>query len=217
MREKRPFVVLKAAVSQDGYISERAGRRTMLTSEPANRHAHLVRAEVDAIGVGIGTVLADDPRLTVRGAFRERPLIRVVFDRRLRTPPGARLLSTLEAGPVIVVTTEQGAKDRDACRRLEDRGARVEVADSAFRAAVATLTAYEVNSLLLEGGATIHEAALGDDVVDFVRLYVTPHVLGPEGVKLANGFPVPVTSLTGRCERTLGPDVLIEGYVHGPH
>src|SRR5262245_19238760 len=83
MREKRPFIVLKAAVSLDGCISERAGRRTMLTSESANRHAHLVRAEADAIGVGIGTVLADDPWLTVRGAFRERPLIRVVFDRRL--------------------------------------------------------------------------------------------------------------------------------------
>jgi diaminohydroxyphosphoribosylaminopyrimidine deaminase/5-amino-6-(5-phosphoribosylamino)uracil reductase len=217
MREKRPFVVLKAAVSQDGCISERAGRRTMLTSEPANRHAHLVRAEVDAIGVGIGTLLADDPRLTVRGACRERPLIRVVFDRGLRTPPGARVLSTPDAGPVIVVTTAQGARDRDACRRLEDRGARIEVAESTFRAAVATLAAYEVNTLLLEGGATIHEAALRDDVVDFVRLYVTPHVLGPEGVKLANGFPVPTTSLTNRSERPLGPDVLIEGYVHGPH
>ena len=217
MREKRPFVVLKAAVSQDGCISERAGRRTMLTSEPANRHAHLVRAEVDAIGVGSGTVLADDPWLTVRGAFRERPLIRVVFDRRLRTPPGARVLSTPDTGPVIVVTTAQGAKDRDACRRLEDRGARIEVADSTFRAAVAKLAAYEVNSLLLEGGATIHEAALTDDVVDFVRLYLTPHVLGPEGVKLANGFPIPTTSLSRRSERPLGPDVLIEGYVHGPH
>jgi diaminohydroxyphosphoribosylaminopyrimidine deaminase/5-amino-6-(5-phosphoribosylamino)uracil reductase len=217
MREKRPFVVLKAAVSQDGCIARSAGRRTMLTSEPANRHAHLVRAEVDAIGVGVGTVLADDPWLTVRGAIRERPLIRVVFDRTLRTPPSARVLATPETGPVIVVTTAQGARDEKVRRRLEDRGARIEVADGTFRAAVATLAAHEVNSLLLEGGATVHEAALRDDVVDFVRLYVTPHVLGRAGVKLANGFPIPTASLIRRSESTLGPDVLIEGYVHGPH
>jgi diaminohydroxyphosphoribosylaminopyrimidine deaminase/5-amino-6-(5-phosphoribosylamino)uracil reductase len=189
----------------------------MLTSEPANRHAHLVRAEVDAIGVGVGTVLADDPWLTVRGAIRERPLIRVVFDRTLRTPPSARVLATPETGPVIVVTTAQGARDEKVRRRLEDRGARIEVADGTFRAAVATLAAHEVNSLLLEGGATVHEAALRDDVVDFVRLYVTPHVLGRAGVKLANGFPIPTASLIRRSESTLGPDVLIEGYVHGPH
>src|SRR3954466_15270257 len=107
MREGRPFVVLKAATSLDGRIAAAPGRRTFLTSEPANRHAHRVRAEIDAIGVGSGTILADDPDLTARGAYRERPLTRVVFDRRLRTPPGARGPSTAGAGPVIIVTTEE--------------------------------------------------------------------------------------------------------------
>ena len=69
-RERRPFVVLKAATSLDGYIAESPGRRTALTSEVANRHAQRVRAEIDAIGVGSGTVLADDPLLTPRGPFR---------------------------------------------------------------------------------------------------------------------------------------------------
>ncbi len=87
MRERRPFVMLKAATSLDGRIAAAPGRRTALTATAANRHAQRVRAEVDAIGVGSGTILADDPLLTARGAFRERPLVRVVFDRRLRTPP----------------------------------------------------------------------------------------------------------------------------------
>ena len=76
-----------------------------LTSVAAQRHAQFVRAQVDAIGVGSETVLVDDPLLTARDVYRERPLARVVFDRRLRTPPGARLLSTLPAGPVIILTT----------------------------------------------------------------------------------------------------------------
>ena len=81
MREHRPFVILKAAVSADGFIAEAPGRRTTLSSPDADRHAHRYRAEVDAIAVGAGTILVDDPTLTARGAFRERPLTRVVFDR----------------------------------------------------------------------------------------------------------------------------------------
>ena len=68
MQERRPFVVLKAATSLDGYIADAPGRRTLLTSAPANRHAHVMRAEVDAIGVGVGTILSDDPAADARAA-----------------------------------------------------------------------------------------------------------------------------------------------------
>ncbi len=82
--------MLKAATSLDGRIAEPPGDRTALTSAAANRHAQRVRAEVDAIGVGVGTILADDPRADGRAAiYRERPLTRVVFDRHLRTPAQA--------------------------------------------------------------------------------------------------------------------------------
>src|SRR5829696_5521229 len=157
MRDGRPFVVLKAATSLDGRIAAAAGRRTLLTSAPANRHAHRVRAEIDAIGVGSGTIVADDPELTARGSFRERPLTRVVFDRRLRTPAGARVLSTPEAGPVIIMTTEAAASRAQLRRPLEARGAHIEVAaDGSFRAALERLAARHIGSLLLEGGAGVH-------------------------------------------------------------
>src|SRR5262249_27472487 len=110
MTAKRPFVIAKAAVSQDFKIAAAAGRRTALTSSAANRHAQRVRAEVDAIAVGSGTLLVDDPLLTARGPYRERPLTRVIFDRRLRTPPSARVLSTPEAGPVMIVTSAAAAR-----------------------------------------------------------------------------------------------------------
>src|SRR5437867_628057 len=104
------------------------GRRTRLSSPAADRHAHRVRAEVDAIGVGSGTILVDDPQLTPRGAYRARPLTRVIFDRRLRTPPSAQVLSTRDAGPVIIVTTAQAAGRTELRRPLEQRGAEIEVA-----------------------------------------------------------------------------------------
>jgi diaminohydroxyphosphoribosylaminopyrimidine deaminase/5-amino-6-(5-phosphoribosylamino)uracil reductase len=216
-RERRPFVVLKAATSLDGYIAESPGKRTGLTSKVANRHAQRVRAEVDAIGVGSGTVLADDPLLTPRGPFRERPLTRVIFDRRLRTPAEARVLSTRDAGPVIIVTTAAGAARAELRSRLEAAGAEIEIApDDTLRAALACLGQRVIGSLLLEGGAGLHRAAWDEGLADFVRLYVTPHVVGSGGLRFLDGRPFSSADLLDPRIEPLGPDVLIEGYVHGP-
>ena len=216
-RERRPFVVLKAATSLDGCIAEAPGRRTALTSDAANRHAQRVRAEVDAIGVGSGTILADDPLLTARGPYRERPLARVIFDRRLRTPPDARVLSTREAGPVIIVTTAAGAARASLRSRLEAAGADIDIApDSTLRAALTCLGQRVIGSLLLEGGGSLHKAAWDEGLADFVRLYVTPHVVGPGGLRFLDGRPFSSAGLHEPRIEPLGPDVLIEGYVHGP-
>jgi diaminohydroxyphosphoribosylaminopyrimidine deaminase/5-amino-6-(5-phosphoribosylamino)uracil reductase len=216
VRESRPFVTLKAAISLDGYIAEAPGRRTLLTSAAANRHAHRYRAEVDAIGVGVGTVLADDPLLTPRGVFRERALLRVVFDRQLRTPPNSRLLSTLGAGPVMIVTSPAAAARAEARKALEARGAAILAVRGGLTAALRELGDRGVASLLLEGGGRVQEAAWDEQVVDFVRLYVTPHVLGEAGVKFLNGRPFSFAELVERRIEPLGVDVLMEGYVHGP-
>ena len=215
MREGRPFVILKAATSLDGRIAENPGIRTQLSSAIANRHVHYGRAEVDAIGVGSGTALVDDPELTPRGVFRERPLVRAVFDRRLRTPPTARLLSTRAAGPVIIVTTADAAERAGLRTPLEDAGAEIEVArDGTFRAALERLAARQISSLVLEGGAALHCAAWDEGLVDIVSLYVTPHVLGEDGVELLLGRSFRTTALDYCIVEPLGPDVLIEGYVH---
>src|SRR5262249_53488439 len=153
MNEGRPFVTLKAAVSADGFIAEAPGRRTTLTSAAANRHAQRIRAEIDAIGVGVGTILADDPLLTARGAFRELPLTRVIFDRHLRTPPGARVLSTVEAGPVMILTVAEAASRGDLRRPLEARGATIVTSDGSIRSGLRALGDRSITSLLLEGGA----------------------------------------------------------------
>jgi diaminohydroxyphosphoribosylaminopyrimidine deaminase / 5-amino-6-(5-phosphoribosylamino)uracil reductase len=226
--ERRPFVTLKAALSVDGFLAGDTRARTILTSAPANRHAHAFRAEVDAIAVGVGTVLADDPWLTARGVFRAQPLIRVVFDRDLRTPPEARVLSTRDAGPVIIVARDDAGgaararvaprPDFEAARRrLERAGAMVVTTPGGTvrEGLVRVASEWDVGSVLLEGGAALHAAAWDEGVVDFVRLYVTPHVLGGGVRFLADRCLWSGAFCDGRTE-PIGPDVVIEGYVHGP-
>lgn len=216
MRDHRPFVILKAAVSADWGIAKAPGERTALTSAAANRHAQRARAEVDAIGVGVGTIIVDDPLLTARDVYRARPLTRVIFDRSLRTPPGAQVLSTRDGGPVIIVTTDQAAASSEARQHLEAQGAQVVVAPATLRGALSCLAEREIGSLLLEGGAAIHAAAFEEDVVDFVRLYMTPAPLGDSCVKFAGGRPFSPADLVEWSVTEIGPDSIIEGYVHGP-
>jgi diaminohydroxyphosphoribosylaminopyrimidine deaminase/5-amino-6-(5-phosphoribosylamino)uracil reductase len=217
VRARRPFIILKAAVSRDWCIAEGPGVRTQLTGPASDRHAQRVRAEVDAVGVGVGTVLVDDPLLTARDVYRERALLRVIFDRRLRTPPRARVLSTPDSGPVMIVTTPEGAARHAERSALESRGARIEVAtDGSLSAALAVLGRCQVSSLLLEGGAAVHRAAWVEGLVDYVRLYMTPRPLGGSGVRFLGGEPFQTAALVNGHSETLGPDVLMEGYVHGP-
>jgi diaminohydroxyphosphoribosylaminopyrimidine deaminase / 5-amino-6-(5-phosphoribosylamino)uracil reductase len=219
LRSRRPFVTLKAATSLDGRIAAAPGHRTALTSLAAIRHAHGVRAQVDAIAVGSGTVLVDDPLLTVREVYRERPLTRVVFDRRLRVPPTARVFSTLSAGPVIVLTSTLAMRDGGAAiDALRAAGATVlSTEHDDCRSGLELLGSLGIQSVILEGGAALHCAAWDADVVDAVQLYVAPLSLGGDGVPLLDGRSFVSTALLERRVDLLGPDVLIEGYVHRPH
>ena len=216
VRKQRPFVILKSAVSADGYVAAGPGERTPITSAPALRHAQFTRAWVDAIGVGSETVLVDNPVLTARDVYRERPLARVVFDRRLRTPPEARLLTTLDAGPVIIVT-EPSRMDGSAARALTDAGAIVVAQETeGLGGALAMLPSRGIQSVLIEGGAVLHAAFWDEAVVDYVQLYQAPQQLGPAGVAMARHGSLLADDLIDRRVTQLGPDVLTEGYVHRP-
>ena len=217
VRRKRPYVILKAALSADGKLAAARGTRTYLTGPSANRHIHRQRAEVDAVAVGSGTLLADDPLLTPRGAYRNRPLTRVIFDRRLRTPPTARVLSTLAAGPAIIVTTEAAHADKQReAADLTSAGARVLAASGPDLACVLpALLDSGVTSMVLEGGAMLHRSALDEGVVDAVNLYIAPAILGAGAVDWIGAGHIAWESLRGGRATWLEDVVLVEGYVHG--
>ena len=187
VREGRPWFTLKAAVTLDGKVATWRGESRWITGEEARADGHRQRDRHDAVLVGVGTVLADDPRLTVRGVTGGRDPVRVVVDSSLRTPPGAALLKG-EGGRVIVATMRSAPPQR--ARRLElsgaelwplpARGGRVDLTALARR-----LAADGVHSVLVEGGAGMHGSLVEAGLCDEVRLYLAPRLLGGEGRRLA--------------------------------
>jgi diaminohydroxyphosphoribosylaminopyrimidine deaminase/5-amino-6-(5-phosphoribosylamino)uracil reductase len=229
IRHGRPFVTIKAALSLDGMVAVRHGARTALTGPEANAVVHQERAEVDAIAIGSETLLVDDPLLTARGVFRDRPLLRVVFDRRLRTPPTARVFSTVSAGPVVIVGTgSMGSRERDRADALRAAGAELEIVEesggsgeassaSFLRAALARLAGRHVMSLVVEGGPLLHDAFWRAGLVDRVELFVSPVAIGSDGVEWSALPHGTIASLAELTARPVGDDVWIEGYVHRAH
>lgn len=197
MRSGRPLVILKAALTLDGKISAPEDNRGWITTERARAHVQLVRHRCDAIVTGIGTVLADDCRLTDRsGLERSRPLLRIVLDSQLRIPLDSRMVLGA-AGDVLVVTTPAASGERR--KALEARGVRVVTLDSRkgrtdLRALVEWLGRERYLSLMIEAGAKVNWAALERGVVDKIFFYYAPKILG--------GFEsLPVAGGTGRRRR----------------
>ncbi len=212
---QRPYVTLKSVQSRDGFVG-RAGTAVRLTGPEADRHFHRQRAEIDAMAVGSGTVLADDPLLTARGAYRFRPLSRVVFDWRGRVRPDRRLFSTLSAGPVIMVVAERMLASQSAhFARLSEAGVSVSGFPEHDLARVLTwLAGRDIQSLLVEGGPGLHRAFLAAGLADRAQVVIAGRPLSA-GVPAAIG----VDTLEARTTRRqwLGDDELIEGDVHGTH
>ena len=188
---RRPFVIVKAAVSADGRIAAVPGAPSAISGPAAQRRTQRLRAAVDAIAVGSGTVLADDPRLSVRDVVRRRPWRRVIFDRRLRTPPDAALLAAPGDGQVIIVAAgEARIAQADRVAALTDRGALIVEADT-LAAACHRLVEFGIQTLLVEGGAVLHRSFWEADLVDRMHLIVAPHAVGDAGVPLFGGAGVP--------------------------
>jgi diaminohydroxyphosphoribosylaminopyrimidine deaminase/5-amino-6-(5-phosphoribosylamino)uracil reductase len=183
MQQGLPLVRVKLAMSLDGRTALADGTSQWLTGEAARADVQAWRARSSAVLTGVGTVLADDPRLTVRlgeGRAARQPL-RVVLDSRLRTPPGARLFG--EGGEVLLLTTP-GTLDETRAAALSERGARIEILPSQgerldLRAVFARLAELEANEVLIEAGATVAGAILRAGLADELLLYVAPKLLGP--------------------------------------
>ena len=183
---KRPEVTLKLAVSADGMIGRKGEGQVAITGPVSRRHVHLMRAESDAILVGIGTALADDPELTCRlpGLERRSP-VRIVLDRSLRLPANSRLASSASDTPVLVAA--QGDADHTRHAELAARGVgflAVETHDGsiALPELLEDLAAQGMATLMVEGGAETARHFLADDLVDRIALFVGPDEIGRAGI-----------------------------------
>ena len=216
----RPLVTLKLATTLDGRIATASGRSQWITGEAARRAGHALRGRHDAVLVGVGTVLADNPDLTCRiDGFRPTPSLRIVADSRLRTPLLSRLIVTAAQVPTWILARP----DADPARRAALTGAGVQVVTVPAmaegigvdpRAALEALGTRGLTSVLVEGGARLTAALLRADLVDRVAWFHAPSVVGGDGLPAAQAFGVAELADMPRFVRhdirTIGDDVLTE-------
>jgi diaminohydroxyphosphoribosylaminopyrimidine deaminase/5-amino-6-(5-phosphoribosylamino)uracil reductase len=239
IRHQSPLITLKAAMTLDGKIapppSESHNPTALggggatggwITSDVARAHVHRLRHQHDAIMVGVGTIIADDPLLTDRsGLPRRRPLLRVIVDSRLRFPPESRVVKTAKDDVLVLCSfAEENRK-----RQLQQQGIRVEqvavgVGDGRpdMAGIARRLGTMEITSLLIEGGAMINGAALASGVVDKVFLYYAPKILAGTGaVPFATGpgfaHMQDAASVKAIRLHRFGEDFAVEGYLRDPY
>jgi diaminohydroxyphosphoribosylaminopyrimidine deaminase/5-amino-6-(5-phosphoribosylamino)uracil reductase len=218
LRHGRPLVTLKLASTLDGRIATRAGESKWITGETARQAVHAMRGRNDAVLVGIGTALADDPDLTCRlPGFRPNPVVRVVADSHLRLAPQSRLVRTAGETPTWALCRP----GTDATRRATLAAAGVRLIEIPAGEAgldlaqgLAALGEAGITRLLVEGGAQIAAALLRADLVDRVAWFHAPAVMGGDGWPAARDFGVEALAAMPRFARVfaapLGADMLSE-------
>ena len=220
IRTGLPFVTLKTALTLDGQIAARSGSTTRITSKASREAVQRLRHTADALLTGIGTVLADDPRMTDRtGEPRRQKLLRTVVDSRLRTPLKSKLVESAD-GDLVIFTTQPA--DSPKARALARAGAEVIRVKSRrghvdLFAVLRELGKRQILNVLLEAGAELNGAALEAGIVDKMILFYAPKIMGTGGVPMASipskWFPKS-PALTSVTVNRYGPDFCVQGYFH---
>lgn len=216
---KKPFVIMKSAMTLDGKIATSTGNSKWVTGESARNHVHRIRDRVSAIMVGINTVLADDPMLTTRrDGENDKDAIKIIVDSTGKLPTGSRLLTT---GKTILATTSKIDQSKE--KQLLEKGVTILKCDGEYENVnlnilMDKLYELEIDSVLIEGGGTLNWSALKSGIVDKVMCYIAPKLVGGKnaltpvegsGIDIMND----AINLTDIDVRMFGSDILIEGYI----
>lgn len=202
----RPHVTLKLAVSADGMIGRREGERMIITGKPALEAVQAMRTEVDAVMIGIGTALVDDPRLSVRlPGLAGRSPVRIVLDATARLKVTSTLIQTARDIPLIVVVGPDAFEDRKAA--FAEAGARVVEVDDGdgnidISAVLSFLAEEGFTRVLAEGGALVASSLVAEDLIDEVVLFRAPVVVGQDGVRALGGYALSAIERSPRYRLT---------------
>lgn len=222
IQKSRPFVVLKAAMSLDGKIAAPSGESKWITEEEARRDVQLLRNRYSAIMVGVETVIKDNPELTCRLEGGKNP-VRIILDSSLRLPRGSKVLSDQQNNPTMIACTQRASPQRAAeletmgvklipCRSLNNQ---IDLEDLMEK-----LYALPIDSILLEGGSTVNDSALSQEIVNKVILYIAPKIIGGEKSKtFVGGHGISslehARSLRIVSMERVGEDIKITAYLKG--
>ncbi len=216
VRDHRPHVTLKLAVSADGKVGLAGRKPAAITSERANARVHLMRAAHDAILIGIGTALSDDPLLTCRlPGLEKRSPVRVVLDRDLRLPLSSRLAATARDIPVWVIAALDAPSEKEAGLKqagIEILRSKAGASGIDPAAALRLLADKGITRLLVEGGPKVAASFLRADLVDEAVLLRGPQAIGPSGIDALDGMPLDALTASPRLTQSgqdmLGPDMI---------
>jgi len=213
---KTPYVVMKFAMTIDGKTATAAGKSKWITGEAARAHVHRLRHQYSAIMVGVGTVIADDPQLTCRLPNCKNP-VRVICDTRLRIPLESAIVKTAHEVKTYIATSSPDGGKADS---LRSRGCEIiavppNEAHINLRELMLLLGELKIDSVLLEGGETLHASALEEGIVNKVCAYIAPKIFGGSNAKTAVGgrgvgSPDEAYQLKNRRITLLGDDILLE-------
>ncbi|MGL5327970.1 MAG: bifunctional diaminohydroxyphosphoribosylaminopyrimidine deaminase/5-amino-6-(5-phosphoribosylamino)uracil reductase RibD [Peptostreptococcaceae bacterium] len=217
---KKPFVVLKCGMSLDGKIATSSNESKYITSEESRKDVHNLRHELSAIMVGVNTVILDDPELTCRIPSRKNP-IRIIIDSNLRIPKNSKVLKDLEFIKTIIATPENSSIEKEEylknigaiVLKVKEKNNKVDLNDLMKK-----LGDLNIDSILLEGGATLNYSALEANIVDKILIYIAPKIIGGEksktpiggsGIeKLKDAFKIKDMKAS-----VIGEDILLSGYI----
>lgn len=215
---KKPFVVGKIAQSLDGKIALSSGISRWITGEPARIRAHELRSRYDAVMVGIGTVLADDPLLTCRLPGREKDPVKIVVDSTLKIPVNARLFQ--DSGKVIIAATQKA--DRQKMRVLKELGADIIETESNGGDMVNLPQLFEIlgtmgiTGVLVEGGSRLLASLSKEELLDKLIIFMAPRLIGAEGLSSVGNLFVDELKKTPRFTieslEQIGEDIMLEAY-----
>src|ERR1700691_4702341 len=218
IQTKLPLVTLKTALTLDGQIAQKAGSVTWITSQQSRDAVQRLRHEADALLTGIGTVLADNPRMSDRtGEPRRRPLLRAIVDSRLRTPLRSHLVRSAQHDLIIFTTQSPASPKARALRRAGVEVMRVPAREGRvdLGAVIRELGRRQVLSVLLEAGAELNGAALEAGIVDKMILFYAPKIMGTGGVPMASipsRWFAKSPALQNSTVKPCGPDFVVQGY-----
>ncbi len=224
IRTGRPYVIMKAGMTLDGKLATASGESKWITSAASRAEVHRLRKQVDAVLVGIGTVLADNPELTARSGPRferlaRRQPMRVIVDSRLRIPLPSTVLSGQREAKTVIATTKRASSSRLSAlagRGIETLRLPAQRNRVSMPSLLKELGRRGITSLLVEGGSEVNAALLREKLVNSVRLYLAPALLGGKNARGLIGGKSPrrlaqAVTLRQMKTRLVGPDLLIEG------
>ncbi|MBC5629194.1 bifunctional diaminohydroxyphosphoribosylaminopyrimidine deaminase/5-amino-6-(5-phosphoribosylamino)uracil reductase RibD [Clostridium sp. NSJ-6] len=216
---KRPFVVLKTAMTLDGKIATKTGESKWITCDESRKNVHKLRNELSAIMIGVNTVIKDNPELTCRLNYGRNP-IRVIVDSKLRIPMTSRVVNDNLARTIIATTDK---RDNNKAKELEEKGIEVVKVKAKYdrvdlNELMIKLGELNIDSVLLEGGGTLSFSALEEGIIDKVQAYISPKIIGGEMSKTpveGNGVEElnKAILLENMTTENVGEDILIQGYI----